>query len=165
MITPKTSLLAVTVLALALGGCRKGDTRTLGEQTRDATNTAVDKTREVATSVKNSVSAKLTEWKLTPADIQADLEKGGRIVRAKAAVAGEKIGTAADNARIVTLIKTKYVTDSDLSALKIDVDADSGLVTLKGTVTSPELIGRAIVLALDTQGVAQVVSLLTVEAK
>jgi hypothetical protein len=42
------------------------------------------------------------------------------------------------------------------------VGADHGVVALKGTVGSVELIGRAITLALDTDGVTQVVSLLTV---
>jgi osmotically-inducible protein OsmY len=162
----KTPLLALSLLSLALVGCsQKDDSRTLADKTKDAATTAVDKTKEVATDVKNAVSDKLTEWKLTPSDIKADLEKGGRVVRSKAAVAGEKLGDVADNARIVTVINAKYVGESDLSALKINVDADKGTVTLKGTVTSPALIGKAILLALDTDGVHEVVSLLTVETK
>jgi hyperosmotically inducible protein len=160
------SLYLLALLSLALVGCgQKDDTRTLADKTKDAANTAVDKTKEVATDVKNAVSDKLTEWKLTPSDIKADLAKGGRIVRSKAKTAGEKIGTVADNARIVTVINAKYVGESDLSALKINVDADQGTVTLKGTVHSADLIGKAILLALDTDGVHEVVSLLTVETK
>ena len=161
----KKSLYALTILTLALVGCRKDDSRTLGEKTKDATNTAVDKTKAAATDVKNTISNKLVEWKLTPSDIKADLEKGGRVVRSRTAVAGEKIGDAMDNARIVTVINAKLVGDSELSALKIDVDANSGVVTLKGTVSSPDLIGKAMALALDTDGVREVVSLLTVSAK
>ena len=37
-----------------------------------------------------------------------------------------------------------------------------GTVTLTGTVGSAELIGRTVSLALDTEGVTEVVSLLTV---
>ncbi|MDB6126720.1 MAG: hypothetical protein JWM35_616 [Verrucomicrobia bacterium] len=162
----KKSLYALSILTLALVGCgRKDDTRSLADKTKDATNTAVDRTKEAATDVKNAVSNKLVEWKLTPSDIKADLEKGGRVVRSRSAVAGEKIGDAMDNARIVTVINAKLVGDSELSALKIDVDANSGVVTLKGSVASPELIGKAMVLALDTDGVREVVSLLTVDAK
>lgn len=160
----KKSLFALPILALVLAGCgQKDDNRTFGEKTKDAANTAADKTKEVATNVKDTVSAKLTEWHLTGADIKADLQKGGQVVRTKSAAAGEKIATVADNARIVALIKTKYVADSDLSALKINVDANAGAVTLTGTVASADLIGRAIVLALDTQGVTQVTSLLTIQ--
>ena len=68
-----------------------------------------------------------------------------------------------DNAKVVTMINAKLVGDAKLSAIKINVDADQGTVTLKGTVKSADLIGRAVVLALDTDDVVQVVSLLTVE--
>ena len=166
MIPMKKFLLTLSVLSLALafGGCaKKDDSATLADKTKDAANTAVDKTKEVATDMKNAVSDKLTEWKLTPSDIKADLEKGGRVVRTKTVAAGEKVATVADNARIVTVINAKYVADSDVSALKINVDADAGTVTLKGTAKSPEAIGKAIVLALDTDGVTQVISLLTIQ--
>ena len=162
----KKSLLALSLLGLVLAGCgQKDDSQSLADKTKDDAQTAVDKTKAAALDVKNAVSAKLTEWKLTPSDIKADLEKGGRIVRTKTAAAGEKIGTVADNARIVTVINAKLVGDSDLSALKINVDADQGTVTLKGSVSSPDLIGKAIALALDTDGVHEVDSLLTVETK
>jgi osmotically-inducible protein OsmY len=162
----KKFLLAFSLLSLVLAGCgQKDDSSTLADKTKDAAQTAVDKTKAAATDVKNAVSDRLTEWKLTPSDIKADLEKGGRIVRTKTAAAGEKIGGVADNARIVTVINAKLVGDSDLSALKINVDADQGTVTLKGTVSTPDLIGKAIALALDTDGVHEVDSLLTVEMK
>lgn len=175
MKTNHASLLVLAVATLALTGCgQKDDTRTLTEKTKDAATAAADKTKEVASAaadktkevaadVKKAVSDKLTEWKLTPADIKADLEQGGRVVRSKASAAGEKIGEATDNARIVTVINAKLVGDSQLSALKINVDADQGVVTLKGTVSSADLIGKAMLLALDTDGVRQVVSLLTVQ--
>ena len=158
----KKTILALSVLSLALVGCTKKEAHNAVDKTADAANTAVDKTKEVATDVKNAVSDKLVEWKLTPSDIGRDLEKGGRIVRNKTAAAGEKIATVADNARIVTVINGKLVADSELSALKINVDADAGVVTLKGTAHSPALIGKAILHALDTDGVTQVISLLTV---
>ena len=170
----KKYILALSVLSLALVGCTKKEADNAVDKTKDAANTAVDKTKEVASDVadktkemakdvKNSVSDKMTEWKLTPSDIKADLEKGGRVVRTKSVAAGEKVATVADNARIVTVINAKLVGDSDLSALKINVDADAGVVTLKGTAKSPDAIGKAILLALDTDGVTQVVSLLTVQ--
>lgn len=170
----KKYILALSVLSLALVGCTKKDNATYADKTKDASNTAMDKTKEVAgdvadktkevaTDVKNAVNDKLVAWKLTPSDIGRDLEKGGRIVREKTLTVGEKMGTMADNARIVTVINGKLVADSDLSAMKINVDADAGVVTLKGTAQSPAAVGKAIYLALDTDGVTQVVSLLTVK--
>lgn len=155
------------LLALILTGCGPKDphdTRTVGEKAQDAAHTAANTTKEVAAEVRSTVAAKLNEWKLTPADIRADLEKGGRVVRRKAEAAGEKVAIAADNARIVTVINAKYVRDPDLSALRIDVDASHGTVTLQGTVDSADLVSRAMLLALDTDGVIQVISLLTIRS-
>ncbi|MGQ9695827.1 MAG: BON domain-containing protein [Thermodesulfobacteriota bacterium] len=53
--------------------------------------------------------------------------------------------------------------DPDLSALSISVSTAAGRVTLSGTVGSPELIGKAVALALETEGVREVVSTLKVK--
>ncbi|MEO6873456.1 MAG: BON domain-containing protein [Opitutaceae bacterium] len=170
----KKYILALSVLSLALVGCTKKDSDTAMDKTKDATNTAVDKTKEVASNVadkttdmakdtKDAIANKINEWNLTPSDIKADLQKGGEIVRTKTVAAGEKVASATDNARIVTVINAKLVGDSDLSAMKIDVDADAGMVTLKGTASSEMAIGKAIALALNTDGVTKVTSMLTVK--
>lgn len=166
---PKHLLPSFAVLALALVGCERKSTPpssstepTIAQKAEMAAKEAVDRTKEVAIDTRDAIAAKLTEWKLTPADLRADLEKGSRVVREKAAAAGARAGSMIDNAKIVTSINGKLVADSQLSALKINVDADAGVVTLKGTVRSPELIGRAMALALDTDGVTRVISLLTV---
>jgi hyperosmotically inducible protein len=108
--------------------------------------------------IGDSLAQKLKEWKLTPADIQQDLAKTGEVVRSKTAEVGERL----DDARVVAVIKAKYVLDSNLSALAISVECHDGEVTLGGTVKSAELIGRAVGLALDTHGVHNVVSRLKV---
>jgi hypothetical protein len=160
----KKIIIITALLGLIGAGCtKKDDSTTMVQKTENAVSTAADKTKDAAVDVKNAVSDKLTEWKLTPSDIKADLEKTGRVVRDKTVAAGEKVGGVVDNARIVTVINAKYVANSDLSALKINVDADNGVVTLNGTVKSAAFIGTAIELALDTDGVHQVVSLLKVE--
>lgn len=164
----KKLLLTLPLLALAFTGCEKKVTPTAAEPTAAdkagaALRDAADKTKVAATDVKNAINDKLVDWKLTPSDIKADLQKGGRVVREKAATAGARTGQAFDNAKVVTVINGKLVADSQLSALKINVDANNGVVTLKGAVKSVDLIGRAMALALDTDGVTQVVSLLTVE--
>jgi osmotically-inducible protein OsmY len=120
-----------------------------------------DKARDTATDVKDEINEKLTEWHLTPDDIKNDLAKTGQIVRTKAQAVGEKI----TDARIVTVIKAKYVMDHDLSAIDISVDSQNGEVALGGTVASPELIGKAVVLALETDGVSGVTSRITVATK
>lgn len=117
------------------------------------------RTGEKAANVRDAVADKFAEWHLTPEEIKADLRKTGEVVRAKSAVAGEKIS----DARIVTVIKSKYVLDRHLSALDINVDCTAGVVTLRGTVAVEEYIARAVVLALETDGVLSVSSKLTPE--
>jgi osmotically-inducible protein OsmY len=120
-----------------------------------------DKARDSADSVKDAINDKLTEWHLTPDDIKNDLAKTGQVVRTKAQAVGEKIA----DGRIVTVIKAKYVLDHDLSAIDISVESNDGQVDLGGTVASPELIGKAIALALDTDGVRGVTSKIAVATK
>ncbi len=120
---------------------------------------AVERQAEsTASSVKDSLAERLQEWKLTPADIKQDLAKTGEVVRSKTAEVGEHL----DDARVVAVIKAKYVLDSDLSAIAITVNCHDGEVTLGGTVKSADLIGRAVGLALETHGVHNVVSRLAV---
>ena len=161
-------LLVLPLLGLAFSGCEKKTEPMTGEptmaqKTEMAAKNAAEKTKDMAMDAKDAIADKMAEWKLTPSDIKADLEKGGRVVRSKTADASAKTGAMFDNAKVVTVINAKLVGDSMLSAIKINVDADHGVVTLKGTVKSADLIGRAIGLALNTDGVTQVVSLLTVQ--
>jgi osmotically-inducible protein OsmY len=131
------------------------------EQSQPADPSLADKARDTASDVKDAINEKLTEWHLTPDDIKDDLAKTGQVVRTKAQAVGEKIA----DARIVTVIKAKYVLDHDLSAIDISVDSQDGEVALGGMVASPELIGKAVVLALDTDGVRGVTSKISVASK
>jgi osmotically-inducible protein OsmY len=131
-----------------------------------ATNPSfLDQARDVAVSTKDSIGEKLEDWHLTGDDIKRDLGKGGEVVRTKAKTAGEAIATTATKARIVGTIKAKYALDKELSARSIEVSSDEGKVTLRGTVANEALIGKAVGLALDTDGVVEVKSLLNVPAK
>lgn len=123
--------------------------RDLGTQAREATRDA-----------GSAIAAKLREWKLTPDDIREDLKRGGEVVRTKAKQAGAEFS----DARVLTVVKAKYVLDRELSALDISVDVERGHVTLEGKVATPSLVGHAIALALDTEGVTHVTSRLTVTA-
>ena len=64
-----------------------------------------------------SVTERLSEWRLTPGDVRADLEATGQVVRARARAAGETI----NDLRIVATIKAKFVLDRELSAADIRV--------------------------------------------
>ncbi|MBI2496832.1 MAG: BON domain-containing protein [Opitutae bacterium] len=116
-------------------------------------NVAADTTRGAAGG------AKTAEGKLTPESIKTELARTGRVVRSKARVVGERM----DDARIIAVIKGKYVMDKNLSVLAISVDCRDGEVLLRGSVTSEDNIGRAVTLALQTGGVHHVESELVVK--
>jgi osmotically-inducible protein OsmY len=133
--------------------------RTQNPTLRQRAGDWVDKTREAASSTKEAVASKAEDWKLDSASIKDELAKTGRVVRSKAKEAGEVIG----DARIIAVIKGKYVVQKELSAFAITVDCTDGKVLLTGSVTSPEHIGKAVTLALETGGVHDVVSQLVVK--
>lgn len=126
------------------------------EQRADA---MADQARDAAAGAKGAVTGKAEDWKLTSENIKEELERTGRVVRSKARIVGEHI----DDARIIAVIKGKYVMDKNLSALAISVACRDGHVTLTGSATSEELIGRAVDLALQTSGVQNVESQLVVK--
>ena len=168
----KTRALSLTCsgLVFLLAGCGQPPTPNAEPTTaekaelavKNAVAVATAKTKEVAREVRDLAAEKIIEWHLTPEEIKAEVERTGRIVRAKTDAAVAKSGVVIDNARVVAVITAKLVGDRQLSARQITVVSEQGVVTLAGTVPSAELIGRAVTLALDTDGVTQVVSLLTI---
>jgi osmotically-inducible protein OsmY len=113
--------------------------------------------------LSDALKAKLETLDLRSDQIKDELARTGKIVRRKAHDLGEQVADAAADARIIAAIKAKYAADSDLSVWKISVSADQGRVTLSGTVSTEENIGKAVALALEADGVRDVTSTLTVK--
>jgi hypothetical protein len=118
-----------------------------------------------ASSADDALTRKLREWKLDPENLRRELEHAGDVIKREGKRLGDQLGAATSDVRIVAVIKARYTLDDGLSAWNIVVACKDGHVTLAGSVDSPELIGRAIVLALDTDGVLDVVSSLRVKTK
>lgn len=127
--------------------------------------TSAGKVDQGAKSTGGTIQDKLRSWHLTGDDIKNDLAKTGRVIREKSQQAGHAISDATADARITTAIKAKLVRDSDLSAWHISVSTANGIVTMSGTVSSPDDIGKAMLLAMETDGVKQVISTLQVTGK
>lgn len=70
-----------------------------------------------------------------------------------------------DDATITTKVKSKFLGDTDVPGLKIDVDTKMGVVTLTGTVKSAAEKQRAVELAKATDGVKSVVDRIKVDTK
>jgi hypothetical protein len=116
-----------------------------------------------AEDATDALKAKLDTLDLHGDEIRDELDHTGEIIRLKAHDIGAEAVSAASDARAVTEIKAKYAMDSTLSAWKISVTCNQGHVTLAGTVTSPDDIGKAVALALDADGVRDVTSTIQVK--
>jgi hyperosmotically inducible periplasmic protein len=133
------------------------------ERYREAMTNTEAKASETAANFSDAMSAKLDTLDLHTDEIKSELKHSGEIIRRKAVDIGDQATDAASDARAIAAIKAKYVADPNLSVWKISVSCSHGHVTLDGTVSSADDIGRAVALALDADGVRDVISTLKVQ--
>jgi osmotically-inducible protein OsmY len=126
---------------------------------------ATNQIQNAAKSARDTVEDKLRVLDLRTNDIKDELARTGRVIRRKAGEAEQAIANATADARITAAIKTKLVGDHELSAWSISVYTTQGIVTLSGFVPSTEAISKAMMLAMDTDGVKEVISTLQVKGK
>lgn len=91
---------------------------------------------------------------LKSAEIRDEIAKTGKVIREKVGDVGGELGDAA----ITAVILGKYAVDPNLSPRQIKVTTEKGVVTLNGEAATPELIHKAIEMALETKGVHKVIS-------
>ena len=116
-----------------------------------------------AQNMSDALRAKLDTLDLHTDQIKDELARTGKIFRSKTQDAGTQVADAASDARAVVEIKAKYAEDKTLSAWNISVGCTQGHVTLSGSVSSPDDIGRAVAIAMDADGVHDVTSTLVVK--
>ena len=127
--------------------------------------TAGQEIKSTAQNAGDALADKLRSWHLDRENITNELARTGKVIRDKADAAGKSLKDATADARVTAAVKAKYVKDSELSAWEIHVSTTDGVVTISGTVATPELIGKAMEEALDTDGAQQVISTLQVKPK
>ena len=74
----------------------------------------------------------------------------------KAGDAASRAGEVTGDAAITAAVKTKFLADTHVAGLKIDVDTMNGVVTLTGNVKDAAEKTRAIEIARETSGVKSV---------
>jgi len=116
-----------------------------------------------AKTAGDAIESQLRAWHLTHDDITNELNRTGRVIRDNAQKAGHALSDATADARVTAAVKARLFRETDLSAWNISVATTEGVVTLSGSVSSPDLIGKAILLALQTEGARQVISTLQVK--
>ncbi|MFZ1910514.1 MAG: BON domain-containing protein [Burkholderiales bacterium] len=133
-----------------------------GEQAQRKATEAAKAASDAAAQAKQALAAKLDALQLSADDIRDELKQTGEVVRRKAREIGQAATDAATDTRITAEVKRKLLADPALSALDVSVNTTSGRVTLSGKVSSADQIGKAMLLALETDGVREVVSTLQV---
>jgi len=155
--------LLVLIVGLAIGGAAVWFYTNYREDPR--VRSAGQKVENAANAAREAVTNQLQVLHLRPDEVKDELARTGQVVRRAAAEAGQAIADATADARTTAAIKAKLLASRDLSALNISVNTTAGVVTLSGTVASPEHISKAMLLAMETGGVREVVSTLQVQPK
>lgn len=151
--------LLMLIIGIAIGACAVWYFQSTNKGDRSLNSTG-QKIEENVRAAGDSIQQKLDQWHLRGDDIKDEMAKTGRVIRDNAHKAGNAISDATADARITTAIKTDLVRDPDLSAWNISVNTTDGVVTLSGSVSNPDQVGKAMALAMQTEGVKQVISTL-----
>jgi osmotically-inducible protein OsmY len=146
-------------------------TKSASDRVANAANSTASDVRSGINSASTAISnatgsmantARMTEWHLNASDIQADLDAKKEIVRTKDA-AGAPTGKM-DKSTLKAAVEGRLKADSELASFKLDVDPGSnGEINLDGKVNTADQAGKAIALALDTDGVSKVKSKITLD--
>jgi osmotically-inducible protein OsmY len=123
----------------------------IANQAERAGSEIKQESRELGSDIKR-------ETRELGSDAKRETSKLGSEIKEESAQAGRAVGDAA----ITTAVKTKFLADTTVKGLKIDVDTSNGVVTLNGTVASAAEADRAMMLARNTEGVKSVVNKLKI---
>ena len=120
-----------------------------------------DKVQDAARDTARAADDKTDRAQAKTGDAR-DADKKTDRAQNKAGDTADRGGDAIGNAALTSAIKTKFLADTAISGLKIDVDSNNGVVTLTGTVPSAAEKTRALRVARATDGVKSVVDRLKV---
>ena len=150
----KAAVLACSMTFLGLTACgQKDDTKTVGQKL----DTVVANTSQSATDVKAQAEASMAKVGDAVKDATQKAEASG-------SKTADAIATGADDIAITASIGAGFAKDSELSAIKIDVDTKNGNVVLIGPAPNAAARDRATTIAKSVKGVGTVSNKLVVKA-
>ena len=120
---------------------------------------------QAAGNFSDALRAKLDTLDLRSDEISDELTRNGKIFRRKAQDIGDQAVNSDTDARAIAAIKARFAADATLSASDLSAGCSQGHASLSGTVVSTDDLGRAIAIALDTEGVRDVTSTIGVKPK
>jgi hyperosmotically inducible protein len=121
-----------------------------------------DAAHDSAAAVKDAAHDAKVATENAAHDAKVATEDAAHDAKVKGENAADKAGTVITDAAITSEVKTKFLADTMVSGLKIDVDTKDGVVTLNGTVKSNAEMNKAVAIARDSAGVKRVVNRLHV---
>ena len=139
--------------SLAMAGCSPRDR----EQAANSADKTMDRTEQKARDMGQDARQGMDRAK-------DEAKEAAQSAKSATADAGNKMGDKVADAVITTTVKAELAKDSSLSAIKINVDTDSGRVILRGTAPSAQAREHATALATGVKGVVSVDNQLTIEA-
>ena len=119
--------------------------------------------REDAT-VGERLDGAVNEAQQAGAQMREDARQAGQDMQAAGSEAADTIARDAADAAITAKVNAALASDTQLSALAIDVDTSNGQVELKGTAPTAATKDRATTLASAVEGVVKVDNRLTVDS-
>ena len=81
------------------------------------------------------------------------------------ATSDRTVGQSIDDTNISAAVKTRLARDEISSLFRIDVDTNTGVVTLNGTVRTPDQIAHVEKITREVKGVKDVVNKLQVKSQ
>jgi len=141
--------LSSAALLLTLGACDRNDERTVNQKM----DSAVSKTERAGADAKRGADQ-------ATANAGAAARNAADDTKAMGAAGADRV----DDAAITAKVNAGLAGDKDLSAIKIDVDTQNGVVTLSGPAPSATAKARASEIARGVKGVNSVNNQLTVKA-
>lgn len=148
------TLACATVALFALTACGKQDDGKTAGQSLDE---GIAKTEQATREAKNKAASAMDSAAAALKQASQDAQVSGRQATADM---GEKI----DDMVITATVSTGLAKDAELSALKIDVDSDNGVVTLSGPVPTAAAREKASEIAMRVKGVRSVKNQLVIQA-
>jgi len=139
--------------SLAMAGCSPRDR----EQAANSADKTMDQTQQKARDMGQDARQGMDRAK-------NEAKEAAQDAKSATADAGAKMGDKVADAVITTTVKAELAKDSTLSAIKINVDTDSGRVILRGSAPSSQAREHATALASGVKGVVSVDNQLTIEA-
>lgn len=147
------TMLGALVASLGVAGCSPQDQANGKSATSDTATRVKQQAREAGADASKGMAQAKEAVTATAQDAKVAAKN-----------AGDKISDKVSDALITASVKAELAKDSDLSALRINVDTDNGRVALRGSAPSKAAREHAMALAAAVKGVVSVDNQLAVDA-